>query len=46
MSYDSHKMSYDSHKMSYGSHKMSYDSVKVWQYGYQINRPDPSVAEK
>ena len=30
----------------YDGHKMSYDSIKVWQYGYQINRLDLIVADK
>ena len=30
----------------YDGHKMSYDCIKVWQYGYQINRLDLTVADK
>ena len=30
----------------YDGHKMSYDSVKVWEYGYKINRVDLTVEDK
>ena len=30
----------------YDGHRMSYDSIKVWQYGYRINRLDLTVADK
>ena len=30
----------------YDGHKKSYDHIKVWHYGYQINRVDLTVEDK